>query len=240
MGELTVAAVHQLPIGRQNVGMTADSYAPDDWEHRQQAQAAAFDQIGARYDEVFPHKEGQRHIVDSLLAHLPAGARVLDVGCGTGLPSASQLVAAGCEVTGIDISPVMIDQARHNVPGASFLHRDALTIDAALGLFDAAVAFFSLLMLPRRQIMQTLVQLRQTLVPGGWLAIAMVEADLDDVELPFLSQPIRLTGWPREQLRQVLHDAGFTVETEDVRSYAPAVPEAPPEVQLFLLARRDA
>ena len=73
-----------------------------------------------------------------------------------------------------------------------------------------------LLMLPRRQIMQTLVQLRQNLVPGGWLAVAMVEADLDDVELPFLGLPIRLTGWPRDQLRQVLGDAGFTVEIEDV------------------------
>jgi ubiquinone/menaquinone biosynthesis C-methylase UbiE len=220
--------------------MTADAYAPEDWEHRQQAQAAAFDQIGARYDEVFPHKDGQRHIVDVLLARLPAGARVLDVGCGTGLPSACQFVAAGCAVTGIDISSVMIDQARRNVPGASFLHRDALTIDATLGRFEAAVAFFSLLMLPRRQITQTLAQLRETLVPGGWLAVAMVDADLDDVELPFLAQPIRLTGWPREQLCQVINDAGFTVETEDVRSYEPAVPEAPPEVQLFLLARRDA
>jgi len=228
-----------LAIGRQNGCMTAHSSALDGWEHRQQAQAAAFDQIGERYDEVFPHKDGQRHIVDMLLARLPAAARVLDVGCGTGLPSAYQLVAAGCEVTAIDISPVMIDLARRNVPGAIFLHRDALTIDATLGRFDAAVAFFSLLMLTRRQITQTLAQLRAALLPGGLLAVAMVEADLDDVELPFLGQPIRVTGWPREKLRQVLDDAGFTVETEDVRSYAPAVPEAPPEIQLFLIARRD-
>lgn len=28
----------------------------DDWERRQRAQAAAFDAIGARYDEAFPHQ----------------------------------------------------------------------------------------------------------------------------------------------------------------------------------------
>jgi hypothetical protein len=28
----------------------------DDWERRQRAQAAAFDAIGARYDEAFPHR----------------------------------------------------------------------------------------------------------------------------------------------------------------------------------------
>ena len=76
--------------------MTADSSAPDNWEHRQQAQAAAFDQIGARYDEVFPHKDGQRHIVEMLLTRLPAAARVLDVGCGTG--AAQRAPTRGCRL----------------------------------------------------------------------------------------------------------------------------------------------
>lgn len=219
--------------------MSSDMSVPEGWQQRQRAQAAVFDQIGAHYDEAFPHKDGQRHIVDLMLERLPAAAAVLDVGCGTGLPTAAQLVAAGCRVTGLDISPVMIDHARTNVPGATFLRRDALTIDAGLGRFDAAVAFFSLLMLPRPQIAHTLAQLREIIAPAGWLAVAMVEADLDDVELPFLSQAVRLTGWPREELRHVVRDAGYTVEFEDVRTYAPAVPGAPEETQLFLLARRD-
>jgi ubiquinone/menaquinone biosynthesis C-methylase UbiE len=220
--------------------MTADDSAADAWARRQHAQAAAFDQIGTRYDEVFPHKEGQRHIVELLLDRLPEAARVLDVGSGTGLPTALQLATAGCDVTGIDISPIMIGLARRNVPQATFLHRDVMTIDAGLGRFDAAVAFFSLLMLTRSQIRQALARLREVVVPGGWLAVGMVEADLDDVELPFLGQPVRVSGWPRGQLSQVLADAAFTVDTEDVRSYAPATPEAPPEVQLFLIARCDA
>lgn len=216
---------------------TMDVSTPDD--ARQQAQAAAFDHIGARYDEVFPHKQGQERAIEDLLTRLPDGARVLDVGCGTGAPTARQLVAAGCQVTGLDISPVMLDLARRNVPEATFLQRDAMSVDASLGRFDAVVAFFSLLMLTRSQIAATLPRLRDALVSRGWLCVGMVEADLDDLELPFLGQPVRVSGWPRDQLRQVLTDAGFTVEVEDVRSYAPAVPDAPPEVQLFLTARRD-
>jgi len=219
-------------------GMT-DRPATIDDRRRQQAQAAAFDRIGTRYDEAFPHKDGQREAVEVLLTRLPTGAQVLDLGCGTGVPTASQLVAAGCDVTGIDISPVMLDLARQNVPQATFVRRDALTVAAAFGRYDAVVAFFSLLMLPRRQIRQTLPRLREALVPGGWLALGMVEADVDDIELPFLGESIRVTGWPREQMRQEVVDAGFTIDTEDVRSYAPAGPGAPPEVQLFFIARSE-
>jgi ubiquinone/menaquinone biosynthesis C-methylase UbiE len=219
-------------------GMTADSSPAQDWTARQQSQAAAFDQIGAHYDEVFPHKDGQRRAVEQLLTRLPAGARVLDVGSGTGLPTAHQLAAAGCQVTGIDISTAMIELARANVPQATFRQRDALTIDDDLDRFDAAVAFFSLLMLPRREIRQTLKRVHEILIPGGWLALGMVEADFDDIEVPFLGQPVRVSGWPRDQLRQELQNAGFAVEDEDTRSYAPPVPEAPPEVQLFFIARR--
>jgi hypothetical protein len=66
----------------------------------------------------------------------------------------------------------------------------------------------------------------------------MVEADLDDVELAFLGLPLRVTGWPREQLRRVVEAAGFEVRAEDVRVYDPPAPDVPPEIQLFVLAKR--
>jgi SAM-dependent methyltransferase len=221
----------------QNVSVV-DSATPAEWANRQQEQAAGFDAIGARYDEVFPHKDGQLRAGQLLLQRLPAGASVLDVGCGTGLPTARQLVDAGCAVTGIDISPTMLDLARRNVPEASFIRRDAMDVDAGLGRFHAVVAFFSLLMLPRARIVRALAAVHEILLPAGWLAVGMVEADIDDLPLPFLGAPLRVTGWPREQLRRVIEDAGFAVEVEDAQSYAPPAPDAPPETQLFLLARR--
>lgn len=131
-----------------------ENVTPAEWANRQREQAAGFDAIGARYDEVFPHKDGQLHAGQLLLDRLPAGASVLDVGCGTGLPTARQLVDAGCTVTGIDISPTMLDLARRNVPEAGFVQRDAADVDAGLGRFNAVVAFFSLLMLPRARIVR--------------------------------------------------------------------------------------
>ncbi|MFF4344106.1 class I SAM-dependent methyltransferase [Kitasatospora sp. NPDC001540] len=216
-------------------------------------QAAVFDAIGGRYQEVFPARTGQLACGDWLLSELPSGARVLDVGCGAGEPTARQLAAGGLRVTGIDLSEGMLAQARAAVPAASFHRMDVLDLGlesagtlwgapelglAGHGSLDAAAAFFSLLMLPRAEIAETLGRLRALLRPGGLLALGMVEADLDDAPLPFLEQEIRVSGYLREDLVALLEGAGFAVEAVDSQSYAPAGSAQPPETQLYLRCRR--
>ena len=208
-----------------------------DSAHRR-AQAAAFDNIGERYDQAFPHKEGQVTAGEWLIGQLARGARVLDAGCGTGVPTARQFQDAGLRVTGIDISEVMLTLARKNLPDADLRQMDLTEIGPELGSFDAAVAFFSLLMLPRADIPGVLGRLRDVLVPDGLLAIGMVEADIDNVPIDFLGKPVRVTGYPREELARVVESTGFDVlEVADL-SYAPVTTQVPPEVQLFLYCRR--
>jgi ubiquinone/menaquinone biosynthesis C-methylase UbiE len=203
------------------------------------AQAAAFDNIGERYDQAFPHKEGQVAAGEWLLGQLPSGARVLDAGCGTGVPTMRQLQDAGLSVTGIDISEVMLALARQNVPEADLRRLDLTEVGPGLGSFDAVVVFFSLLMLPRADIPAALARLHDVLVPGGLMTVGMVEADVDDVPIDFLGVPVRVTGYPRDDLARVVRDAGFEVlETTDL-SYAPVTTQVPPEVQLFLYCRRS-
>jgi ubiquinone/menaquinone biosynthesis C-methylase UbiE len=205
---------------------------------RRQAQAAAFDQIGERYDEAFPHKEGQEAAISWLIGQLKPGARILDAGCGTGLPAARQLTEAGIKVTGIDISPVMVSLARQNVPQATFTEMDIMDLTPQIGEFDAVAAFFSLLMLPRREIPLALARFRQVLVPHGRLVVGMVEADVDDVPIPFLGAQIRVAGYPRDKLRDVVTAAGFAVLQENSLSYDPASAGLPPETQVTLCCQR--
>lgn len=218
--------------------MTADP-AAQVRAYRRAVQAAAFDHIGERYDEAFPHKDGQITAARRLMDTLPPGAHVLDVGCGTGLPTARQLVESGATVTGIDISPVMLALARANVPEAEFHLLDVTEVTDALGVFDAVVAFFSLLMLPRTEIPAALARLRGVMRPGGWLLLSMVEADVDDVPIAFLGVSVHVTGYFEEELRQIVSDAGFRIVEQDSQRYAPAGAQAQPEIQLFLACRRD-
>jgi predicted TPR repeat methyltransferase len=210
-------------------------------------QAEAFDAIGDRYDEAFPHKEGQLAAGAWLAAELPAGSRILDLGCGTGLPTARQLADAGHDVVGIDLSAGMIALARKHVPQAEFHQLDiadlrpggsGARIAGGRGHYEGVAAFFSLLMLPRAEIPFTLRLVRELLVPGGLLALSMVEADVDDFAIPFLGNTIRVSGYLRDELRRVVRDAGFEIVEESSYSYAPGSTDVPPEEQLFLHCRR--
>ncbi|MDI3403635.1 class I SAM-dependent DNA methyltransferase [Streptomyces cavernicola] len=205
-------------------------------------QAEAFDAIGARYDDAFPHKEGQLAAGEWLAKTLPPGSRVLDVGCGTGLPTARQLVDAGHTVVGVDLSRTMLDLARRHVPEGEFHQRDIAALRSegpdGLGEFDGVTCFFTLLMLPRAEIPHALATLRSLLRPGGLLSLSMVEADLDDTAIPFLGETIRVSGFRQDALRQVVRAAGLDIAGEDSYAYEPSGPGAPPEHQLFLNCRR--
>ncbi|MEU9780583.1 class I SAM-dependent methyltransferase [Streptomyces phaeochromogenes] len=205
-------------------------------------QAEAFDAIGDRYDEAFPHKEGQLSAGEWLIDSLPAGSRVLDLGCGTGVPTTRQMTDAGFEVVGIDLSRRMVQLAREYVPGATFHQLDIADLRPGgphdLGRFDAVAAFFSLLMLPRVEIPLALQTVRHLLVPGGLFVLSMVEADVDNYAIPFLGNTIRVSGYVLEDLHKVIEAGGFEIVKEDSYTYAPAVADVPPEEQVFLCCRR--
>ncbi|MFF3448051.1 class I SAM-dependent DNA methyltransferase [Streptomyces sp. NPDC002667] len=205
-------------------------------------QAEAFDAIGDRYDEAFPHKEGQVTAGDWLIGSLSRGARVLDLGCGTGVPTARQMADAGFEVVGVDLSARMVELASTYVPGATFHQLDLADLRPGgprdLGRFDAVAAFFSLLMLPRAEIPLALRTIRHLLAPGGLFVLSMVEADVDDFAIPFLGNTIRVSGYLREDLHKVVEETGFEIVKETSYTYAPAVSDVPPEEQVFLCCRR--
>ncbi|MCL8012148.1 class I SAM-dependent methyltransferase [Streptomyces sp. AS02] len=205
-------------------------------------QAEAFDAIGDRYDEAFPHKEGQVASAEWLIRSLPGEARVLDMGCGTGIPTALQLTEAGLRVVGVDLSDAMIALARKNVPNGVFHQADIADLRPGgsrdLGRFDAVTAFFSLLMLPRTEIPLALRTVHHLLPPDGLFALSMVEADVDDFSIPFIGSTIRVSGYLRDELREVVEAAGFEIVDESLYTYAPSSADVPPEVQIFLRCRR--
>lgn len=73
-------------------------------------------------------------IARDVAATAPAGGRVLDVGCGPG-HVAAHLAARGLDVTGIDLDPAMVEQARRRLGSRAAL---AVADVAALPFEDAS------------------------------------------------------------------------------------------------------
>lgn len=104
-------------------------------------------------------------LFDRLLAGLPAGAAVLDLGGGTGRPIAELLVARGYRVTGTDHSAAMLDLARQLVPGASWIQAE---LDAPLvHNFAAAVCWDAIFHLERKRHAAVFREVWRALSPGG-------------------------------------------------------------------------
>ncbi len=104
---------------------------------------------------------------------VPNGARVLDVACGTG-NLAIPLARQGAVVTGVDIAPNLLAQARERAAAenltATFDEGDAEQLPYADASFDVVVTMFGAMFAPRPQLVAS--EFARVLKPGGRLAMA--------------------------------------------------------------------
>jgi SAM-dependent methyltransferase len=104
---------------------------------------------------------------------IPAGARVLDVACGTG-NVAIPLARMGAAVTGVDIAPNLLAQARERAEAeglqAVFDEGDAEALPYVDASFDAVVTMFGAMFAPRPEVVAS--ELARVLKPGGLLGMA--------------------------------------------------------------------
>lgn len=106
--------------------------------------------------------------IDRLLEYLPKGAKVLELGCGAGVPSTQKLISGGLSVTGVDISGAQIALARKHVPEGTFIHSDMMKLDFPPATFDAVVGFYSIFHLPKDEQAIMIEHVQMWLKEGGW------------------------------------------------------------------------
>lgn len=99
-----------------------------------------------------------------------AGQKALDLCCGQGSVTQA-LVALGCETTGADFSPAMLELARARVPSASFIEADAQELPFEGGTFDIVVSNVGVCHVPDQP--RALSEARRVLRPGGRFAMSV-------------------------------------------------------------------
>ncbi|ABW11864.1 Methyltransferase type 11 [Parafrankia sp. EAN1pec] len=166
--------------------------------------------VGDRYDERFASLAASGldiHGEASFCAALvPAGARILDAGCGTGRV-AIRLAELGCSCTGVDVDPSMLARAKAVSGEVTWILGDLANLPAALadqgatapagraGPFDLVVAAGNVIpLLAEGTEAHVLRVLAGVLRPGGLLVAGF---GLDGAHLPLPEAPFGLAEYDR-------------------------------------------
>ncbi len=146
-----------------------------------------FESLAPRWETIV--SAGHLAPYEAALDRLEPPRRALDVGTGTGAGAAAIVIRfPEAEVTGVDLAPAMVDEARRAVPGVRFEVADA----AALPFDDASFDLVAL-----ANMIPFFDELARVLVPGGALVVAFSGGS---------STPIYV---PRERLETELKARGF-------------------------------
>jgi SAM-dependent methyltransferase len=200
---------------------------------RTQIVADAYDAMGETFaawrEEIVgdPRREWE----DELVSRLAEGARVLELGCGSGAPETRRL-ARRFAVTGVDISPRQVERARAAIPEAEFVCADFTELELPPGSFDAVVSFYVFNHVPRELLAPLLASIHGWLTPGGWLMTAFGQSDNPGWAGEWLGAQTFFAGFEPEVNSRLVREAGLRIERDEIVTFEE--PEGPASFQWVL------
>lgn len=168
--------------------------------------------------------------VERVLENLAAGAKVLDLGCGTGEPVAKYIVGKGFRVIGVDQSEKMLEIARRVVPAAEFIQSDMVEMELT-DKFAAAVAWDSVFHVERRHHQTVFRKLADALENGGRLLLStggsgvdasmvdstsVASSELEGFTSEMFGHTFFYSGYEPDITRRLLEAEGFEIEMWEV------------------------
>ncbi len=161
------------------------------------------------------YERGDRSSIHRRITQLfPAGARVLDVGCGSGADVAF-LTKSGFRAEGIDASRSMLEEAVRHHPE---LNHSLCNLSCPSGLarieggrFRGISAQSVLMHLDEAQLKRSFEEFYRLMAPGGVLYISLFDSR-DDLDLDGRDQPGRkFYLYPEAHVRGLLGSTGFSI-----------------------------
>ncbi|QDS77777.1 hypothetical protein FKW77_005283 [Venturia effusa] len=190
---------------------------------------ASYDAMATEYNEwTTGHFAIRLEYLDKLVAKIlerEGPQSVLELGCGCGLPVSEKLLSyPEISVTANDLSSTQIALAKENLKKAgdhvTFLEGDMTKLDLEAGSFDAVVAFYSIIHLPKYEQVTLLASIAKWLKPGGYLLanFSAQESDGEELEKWLADEGWMFwAGWGREGTVEKVKAAGLAIVLEEVK-----------------------
>jgi ubiquinone/menaquinone biosynthesis C-methylase UbiE len=153
----------------------------------------------------------------AVAATLPVSSRILDLGCGNGVPVAEALVNAGYRVVGLDSSAGMLTRFQAKLPGTSVVRGDARRCPFANGAFDAAISMGMMFHLPRGDQAATLASVSRVLKSGAPFLFTGAEIEkADDAGITGTMNGVTFRYYAVPSYRALTAEHGFVlVDVQD-------------------------
>jgi len=189
----------------------------------------SYDAVARAYaDEIYDELEGKpfdRELLDRFADRVRGRGRTCDIGCGPA-QIARYLKDRGVDAFGLDLSAGMLREARRLNPDIGFVQSSILALGLASGSVYAMAAFYSIIHIPRRQVVSALEEMRRVLQPRGYLLLTFHLGSEDSHHEEMLGHAVSLdiALFTTNEMSGYLGDAGFRIEEARERDpYAPEV-----------------
>jgi ubiquinone/menaquinone biosynthesis C-methylase UbiE len=185
-------------------------------DDRRRIVRAGYDEVAEAYLADRTREGGDVDALVELLARLSPGARVLDAGCGAGVPVAARLVEDGFETVGLDFSVRQLQLGDEHVDGWRPVQGDLSQLPFPDAAFDAVVSFYAVIHVPRSLHPSVFGEIHRVLRPGGWALLCLGAGDLPEDDDPdsWLGARMYWSHYDAPTNLQLLRDAGFTVDDD--------------------------
>jgi len=176
---------------------------------------AGYDKISEEYArrsfQATPDERVDHLILDLLLTHVEGV--VCDLGCGPG-HNARYMRDRGAQVVGVDLSAGMLEQARRRNPDIDFLEANMYRLPVEAGTWGAVVALYSIIHIPRAEVVRVLREIWRVLQPGGLLLLAFYIGEATICTKRWWDVPVsvKYTHFRAVEMEKYLTLAGFHVE----------------------------
>jgi len=162
----------------------------------------------------------EKKYLDRLGSLLPQAAKILDLGCGIGIPFDKYLVENGFQVTGIDFAANHLQAAKKNVPTATFIEGDFSKIDFGGDHFQAIIAFYSIFHLPREEQPDLFRKMAGLLTDGGLILVTLGTSPGDGVEENWAGSKIMAwSNYDPATYKTILARAGFEIMASEYEGH---------------------
>ena len=148
----------------------------------------------------------------AMASSIAAGSRILDLGCGNGIPISRALLERGHRVIGIDSSHEMLRRFKANFSAAGAVRGLVQDLAFVRESFDAAISWGVLFHLRRPELVKALAAVARILRPGAPFLFTGGDADAEPgIEGTMNGVTFRYYAGSDESHRTLLQEHGFAL-----------------------------